>query len=65
VVGDTQIDVLVCMVCGSPESDAYDNIDNEDGVEVTWTYCRPCDAWTEHPPVEAPDAPCDSGYCFT
>lgn len=48
-----------CMMCGSKTIHSSETDGFTWGVEpgTLWTYCRPCDTWTEHPPrYREPDA---------
>jgi hypothetical protein len=59
---------LLCMMCGQPANDAYEQtreFDHDTGTYYwgDWVYCRACDCWTEHPVKEVTPnpAPADSG----
>ena len=59
--GNTTDAAAVCMQCGrTPEHPMhYDSDRRFDGSGgewwVWWTYCRPCDCWTEHAPADMPE----------
>lgn len=44
---------FACQMCLSEAFDTFDTDGFGHGVGpgTFWTYCRPCDCWTEHPPT--------------